>query len=547
MAASGFGAGLAQGLQYQQQRQDDLDRQAQEMALRNAMQRLNMEEFDYRKKRDTLGDIERGNERTQKKQADALKEAQDIINDMMGRGYEGLDIAPRVSYHFQAHGVEPPQGFMGSVVDLKKSPEFEEKQRQNTLTNQNRAADRQARINAITAKMNAAEKKLFVETVAKMDAAGRDFEEESLPAAYALVYGQRATQPAQSQEQPAALQMDMSPITANPLLQSLGIGTQTPAAPTDAPQGSLLPGGGILGVSPKAEADMRYKQAIADAARVNALTKEQRLKFEKEKHPLIKATMLLNMEAKNQQIQERQAKMNEFQNSEAYREKMRELNLSRAVSQEEIRRLTIDQKKSIAEWLKRTGVGSEAELRAKSAAQSRVASINTRQSVLMKEREGVNDMMSAANAVLAQPAPAQNDPDYIKLMERRDLSQRILQTAPARLHAINKMLNELATLRAMNNKTLNLGVKRTNATGKPVNNEQNFGSYYQTPEGRRELQQSREEQRKRGSRPPAVSAPPRQGAKGVMKVAPPPGAKKDYSRMSDAELKKALARKLTGG
>lgn len=526
---------MFEGLTYLQQRQDALDREAQEMALRNAMQRLNQEEFTYKKERDAVQDTQfnrrqtldekqfaaNEEERKYKRGRDTVEDVTGLLPTFIQHGYSGEQFYPLTS--------ALKRGDVASITDAVKnltaSPMLQEKAKQQWARLEKALQGEDLRFFRMT----------------------RD-----------TLYNSGGVTWDQANEE-ALIQLHS--MRALGRLSQQGIGGGSPAVPQAQPTegaqaGSVaVPGGGQpmgldqflqlgggaasagrdLGVNARVKAQNDSRAAFT--ARAN-----QQTEFNEAMNPLRLANAQLQKEGRQLDNAMKRAKAKEFAATEPYRRKMEEIKLKHAVTLEEIAVQNKQQQAREAQWAKSMGAGSLSEVRIREGAAEEARTIDDKRKQLRLELQGVDDIVFAAQSTLKKPLPVETLPngqpnaDYGTEMQERQIARHILDTAPSKKQIINEALNSLNTMRARINKYLNMGVEKTTPAGKPTPKPTPPPQRFSDPTGRAP-----------GSRPNTYlqGKPKLQvGKPADQRTRPEPKAKTagktDYSKMSTEELMQRL-------
>lgn len=455
---------MFEGLTYLQQRQDALAQQAEEMALRNAFQRLNSEEFSYRKQRDTNQDLlaarqqdteNQFKERTigiQEKNTDARIEQGDL---RLKQGQQKIDLAA--------------QQFAGKL-DAQRQGQFLQQYR-------------------------------FL--------IGQGYDpSDALADAMARTHGEAALNPQAGQAQtPAQPQVNVLP-QQNPLDMIPGL-----SAPP-AGQEQAMGGDGTLGVSPRAQMDMQAKAAQAMSREAYARQVDQRFQQNAAMFGIKRAAAIAQKELAESRKAEVDARVEKMNKLLPYDEILKSYDVKSAVTKQEIEKLKLLSAQEDRQWQKQLGSGSGAAVRVQQQAETRAGVLFGKRTSLNKEKHAVKQMVASYRAVIAMPMPGTDDAKYAEKIERQKLAREILPGLEARSNQIAEDLKALDTLDRNNNRFRNIGVQPVTPAGKPMG--LGVGRFKDlTPE----------QERRYRTRPPAVVSPPKVGARGAAKVTPPPAAK----------------------
>lgn len=518
---------------YQQQRKDDLDRQAQEMALRNAMQRLNERQFSEEQNQNTVRNKQfdtqqtfrekeftaNEEERKYRHQRDMTDDATGVLKTLIPQGYSGQQAYPLTD--------ALKRGDIGSfneaVKGLTASPLLAEKNKQQWARLEN--------------SLQGEELRFFRMTRDSIFNAGRATWDEACQEALIQLHAMRAHSRinAGGGETPA------------PAPQLPAEGQQTPSVmlPQGQPAGEFSPfidftqGGGPgrdFGVNERVNSQIQSRRAFTDKTR-------QTIEQNAEIQPFKVANARLAGELAKQRKAESEARVNRMKTLLPYEQMMKAQGVKNLITREEIQKFDLEQKQQEAEWRKRTGGGTEGQLRIQQQAETRAQGIFQKEMQLKKESAAIDKSLAAYRVVAKSPPPVQNDPQYGQKMQQIQMANELLPGLEARKSQIGEDLKVLDGMRKNNNRWRNIRITPTTESGKPLlPGTENYGRYYQSDAGQKELREARA-----NKKPPAVAAPPKAGTKGFAPVTPPPGVKTpagkkpagkpDFSKMTDAQLK----------
>lgn len=480
MPGRGIGAGIFEGLTYLQQRSDALAQQAEEMALRNAVQRLNSEEFKYKQRRDSTQDMLKAQqqdfENTQTEKDFGLKERDTLLrekntDERLRQGDE------RIKQSQQRIDMAAQQ-FAGKL----------DTQRQGQFLQQYRFLISQG----------------YEPSDALADAMARTHAEAAIsPQGTPQGTPQTPSQP-QANVLPPANPLDMIPgLSAPPVGQSEGLG------------GALSPG--LPGVSPKAEMDMKAKAATVISRQAYAQQIQQRYEQNAALFGIKKAAAIAQQELVEARKAEVEARVNKMKTLLPYDELLKSYGVQSAVTRQELEKIKLLSAKEDREWQKQVGGGSAAASRVQQQAESRAGVLFSKETALHKEAGAVNRMATGYRALIKQPLPNESDPKYAERMGEQEMARELLPGLEARGKQIQQDLSSLKELQKKNNRYRNLNIQPTTTGGRP---EPPKGLPKITSENLRPM--------------PTRKATPAPAQK---------AAKTDYSKMSNTELLRRLLKK----
>lgn len=430
MPGRGIGAGIFEGLTYLQQRSDALAQQAEEMALRNAVQRLNSEEFKYKRQRDSTQDMLKAQqqdfENTQTEKDFGLKERgltlqEKNTDERLRQGDE------RIKQSQQRIDMAAQQ--FASKLDTQRQGQFLQQYR--FLISQG-----------------------YEPSDALADAMARTHAEAATsPQGTPQGTPQTPSQP-QANVLPQQNPLDMIPgLSAPPAGQSEGMG--------GAPQI------GLPGVSPKAEMDMKAKAATVVSRQAYAQQIQQRYEQNAAMFGIKKAAAIAQKELAEARKAEAEERIKRMKAMLPYDELLKSYGVQNAITRQEIDKLRLLSAQEDREWMKQMGGGSATQSRIQQQAESRAGVLFSKETTLHKEAAALNRIATSYRAVTKQPLPNTTDPKYAERMNDHQLARQFLPGLEARGKEIQQDLLRVKELQKNNNRFRNLSIQTTTTGGRP--------------------------------------------------------------------------------
>ena len=507
MAASGFGAGIAQGLIYQQQRRDELDRQAEEMALRNAMQRLNEKQFTHEQGQDEVRNqqfqqrqgldqqqfgleqqkFKAGQEdREYQRGRDITEDTTGLLKSMIPQGFAGPQIYPLTT----ALKSRDMNVFNEAVKNLTMSPLLSERNKQAWAR--------------LEKSLQGEDLKFFRMTRDTLYNSGGITWDDANQEALIQLHGMRAHTRLAPQGEGA-----YAPLATPQQPGSVPVPGEGQGSALQPPDLSQWGGAGRdFGVNARVNAQNKSRDAFTKG-------RNQATAFNEKMNPIKVANAKLAGELSKSRKAKLDEEIDRMKMNSKYDEIMKAKGVEKLFNEVALQAERLQQMKDEREWRKQSGTGSAAQMRIQQQAETRAGQIWKDMQASKKELIEVGMLINKYTAQSRYPYPSNTDPEFIRKREQIDNAKAFLPGLEAQRQRIRAGLDTLKERQRTNNQWRNLDVQETKPSGKPTS-----------------------------SRPPAVASRPRAGAQGLAKVTPPPGVSKPQKAIKDmsrAELEAFIA------